>query len=148
MRKANGNRPKTTNNLMRELMQTERLDRYLEKNNGQMLDTTLADELKKRLEALQLTRAEVALRSGLSRVYVYEIFSGKKLPSRDSVICLCFALEMEPQEISLLLKHTGYPPLYPRSRRDSVILFAARRHKTLLELEEMLRQQQLPGLQR
>lgn len=79
-------------------------------------------------------------------MYVYEIFSGKKVPSRDSVICLCFALEMEPQEISLLLKHTGYPPLYPRSRRDSVILFAAKRHKTVIELDEMLRQQQLPGM--
>ena len=94
MKNGNGPRPKTTGNLMRELMQTERLDRYLEKNDGQMVDTTLADELKKRLDALELTRAEAALRSGLSRVYVYEIFSGKKVPSRDSVICLCFALEM------------------------------------------------------
>ena len=85
MKNGNGPRPKTTGNLMRELMQTERLDRYLEKNDGQMVDTTLADELKKRLDALELTRAEAALRSGLSRVYVYEIFSGKKVPSRDSV---------------------------------------------------------------
>lgn len=46
MKNGNGPRPKTTGNLMRELMQTERLDRYLEKNDGQMVDTTLADELK------------------------------------------------------------------------------------------------------
>ena len=133
---------------MRELMQTERLDRYLEKNSGQMVETSLAEELTRLLEEQQLTRSEIAVRSGLSRVYIYEVFAGKKIPSRDSVICLCFALEMEPQEISLLLKHTGYPPLYPRSRRDSVILFAAKRHKTVIELDEMLRQQQLPGMQR
>ena len=96
MKNGNGPRPKTTGNLMRELMQTERLDRYLEKNDGQMVDTTLADELKKRLDALELTRAEAALRSGLSRVYVYEIFSGKKVPSRVSVICPWFALGMGP----------------------------------------------------
>src|SRR5699024_2028016 len=36
MKNGNGPRPKTTGNLMRELMQTERLDRYLEKNDGQM----------------------------------------------------------------------------------------------------------------
>ena len=53
MKNGNGPRPKTTGNLMRELMQTERLDRYLEKNDGQMVDTTLADELKKRLDAFR-----------------------------------------------------------------------------------------------
>ena len=32
MKNGNGPRPKTTGNLMRELMQTERLDRYLERS--------------------------------------------------------------------------------------------------------------------
>ena len=148
MKRTGQPRPKTTSNLMRELMQVEQLDRYLEENGGQMIETTLAGELTRLLEERQLTRTEVAARSGLSRVYVYEVFSGKKLPSRDSVIRICFALSLGPQEIASLFKHTGYPPLYPRSRRDAVILFAARRHTTLPELTEMLSRQGLPVIAR
>ena len=148
MKSTGQSRPKTTSNLMRELMQTERLDRYLEKNSGQMVETSLAEELTRLLEEQQLTRSEIAVRSGLSRVYIYEVFAGKKIPSRDSVIRICFALSLGPQEIVSLLKHTGYPSLYPRSRRDAVILFAARRHTTLAELNEMLSRQHLPEIAR
>lgn len=139
---------KSTGNLLEELLQTEQLESFLETNDAQLLDTTLAQELQKLLAEKQITKAEAALKSGLSRVYVYQIFSGMKIPSRDRLLCLCFALSLEPEEISNLLKHTGYAALYPRNRRDSVILFAAGRHKTLMELEEMLEQQQLPGIQK
>ena len=140
--------PKTTANLMEELLQTRRLEDYLGENDAQLLDTTLPQELGKLLEKTGLFRGEVAVRSGLSRVYVYQIFSGQKTPTRDSLLRICFSLAMDAEEISVLFQHTGYPVLYPRDRRDSVIIFAATRHKTLLELEEMLEQQQLRGLQK
>ena len=139
---------KTTGNLLEELLQTEKLDSYMEENRAELLDTTRAQELQKLMEGKPFSKADLAFRSGLSRVYIYQIFSGVKVPSRDSLICLCFALELEPDEIMDLFKHTGYPALYPRDRRDSVILFAASRHKTLIELEDMLEQQGLSGMQR
>lgn len=140
--------PKSTANLMEELLQTRRLEDYLETNDVHLLDVTLSEELEKLLENTGLSKGEVAVRSGLSRVYVYQIFAGQKMPSRDSLLRICFALSLDVREITMLFEHTGYPVLYPRDRRDSVILFAASRRKSLLELEEMLEQQQLRGLQK
>ncbi len=140
--------PKTTANLMEELLQARRLADYFENNGTQLLETTLPQELEKLIGEAGISKGEVAVRSGLSRVYVYQIFSGQKTPSRDSLLRICFALSMEVQQISRLFRYAGYPDLYPRDRRDSVIIFAASRHKTLLELEEMLEQQQLRGLQK
>ena len=140
--------PKTTANLMEELLQARRLADYLDNNGAQLLETTLPQELEKLMKEAGVSRGDIAVRSGLSRVYIYQIFSGQKTPSRDSLLRICFALSMDVQQISGLSRHTGYPDLYPRDRRDSVIIFAASRHKTLLELEEMLEQQQLRGLQK
>ena len=140
--------PKSTANLMEELLQTRRVEDYLQQNEVQLLDVTLSQELEKLLQNTQLSKSEIAIHSGLSRVYVYQVFAGQKVPSRDSLLRICFALSLDIGQITELLKHTGYPVLYPRDRRDSVILFAASRHKTLLELEEMLEQQQLRGLQK
>ena len=140
--------PKSTANLLKELLQVKQLDNYFEANDQELLHTSLPQELNKLLTQQPLSKGEIAVKSGLSRVYVYQIFSGQRIPSRDSLLRICFALSLEPEAISKLLKHTGYPVLYPRDRRDSVILFAAKRHKTVIELDEMLRQQQLPGMQR
>lgn len=140
--------PKSTANLMEELLQTRRVEDYLQQNEVQLLDVTLSQELEKLLQNTQLSKSEIAIRSGLSRVYVYQVFAGQKMPSRDSLLRICFALSLDIGQITELLKHTSYPVLYPRDRRDSVILFAVSRHKTLLELEEMLEQQQLRGLQK
>ena len=41
---------KTTGNLLEELLQTEKLDSYMEENRAELLDTTLAQELQKLLE--------------------------------------------------------------------------------------------------
>ena len=67
---------KSTGNLLEELLQTEQLESFLETNDAQLLDTTLAQELQKLLAEKQITKAEAALKSGLSRIYVYQIFSG------------------------------------------------------------------------
>ena len=138
---------KSTANLMEELLQTSRVEDFLQHNENQFVDMPLNRQLETLLEDAGISKGEIAVRSGLSRVYVYQVFAGQKIPSRDSLLRICFALSLDIGQITGLLKHSGYPVLYPRDRRDSVILFAASRHKTLLELEEMLERQQLRGLQ-
>lgn len=140
--------PKSTANLMEELLQISQVEDFLQQNENQFVDMTLSRQLETLLKDAGLSKGEVAVHSGLSRVYVYQVFAGQKVPSRDSLLRICFALSLDVGQMTGLLKHSGYPALYPRNRRDSVILFAASRHKTLLELEEMLEQQQLRGLQK
>ncbi len=47
-----------------------------------------------------------------------------KIPSRDKLIALCFGMDVSLDEAQTLLKYTGFAPLYPRNKRDIVIVSA------------------------
>ncbi len=77
-------------------------------------------------------------RSNLNRAYVYQIFLGKKYPSRDKVIALSFGLGLDAEEMQTLLKQAGYRELYPRDPRDTLILFAINQNMNILTTNELL----------
>ncbi len=77
-------------------------------------------------------------RSQFDRTYVYQIFSGKKTPSRNQLIALAFGMELSVDETPKMLKLSGNRDLYPRDARDALILFAIHRKKTVFEANELL----------
>ena len=94
--------------------------------------------LEQWLTQKHLTRAEVVRRSNLNKAYVYQIFSGKKYPSRDKVIALSFGLGLSAEEAQTLLKQAGYRELYPRDPRDALLLFALGKGMSILAANELL----------
>ena len=74
----------------------------------------------------------------LDRIYVYQIFSGKKKPSRDKLIALAFGLYLSDEEAQKMLKLSGNRPLYINDKRDVLILFALQKEMTILEVNELL----------
>ncbi len=58
--------------------------------------------------------------------------------SRDKVLAICFTLKLSFEEIQALLKATGYPILYARISRDSIIIFALQHNITLTDTNELL----------
>ena len=92
--------PKTTANLMEELLQARRLADYLDNNGAQLLETTLPQELEKLMKEAGVSRGDIAVRSGSSRGYSYQIFSGQKTQSRASLLRICFPLSVDVQQIS------------------------------------------------
>lgn len=129
---------KTTDELTHEIYTATDIEDYLSKNKSSFLSETLPEHLKALLLRKNLTRAEVARRSQLEKAYVYQIFSGERMPSRDKLITLAFGLGLSADETQTMLKISGYKELYARSRRDSVILFALRQNNTLFETNDML----------
>ena len=90
------------------------------------------------LKQKRLTRAQVVRRSNLNRAYVYQIFSGRKYPSRDKVIALAFGLGLNAAETQTFLKQAGYRELYPRDPRDALLLFAFGKGMTLIDANNLL----------
>lgn len=129
---------KTTDELTHEIYAATDIEDYLSDNKSSFLSEALPEHLKKLLSQKNLTRAEVARRSQLEKAYVYQIFSGERMPSRDKLITLAFGLGLSADETQTMLKISGYKELYARSRRDSVMLFALNQNNTLLEVNEML----------
>lgn len=129
---------KTTDELTHEIMASNNILDYFEKNSGEMQVSTLPEYLESWLQKKGRSRADVVRASNLNRAYVYQIFSGRKYPSRDKVIALAFGLGLTPEETQALLKQAGYRELYPRDPRDALLLHSLSRSQTIIEANEVL----------
>lgn len=77
--------------------------------------------------------------SALNQIYGYQIFDGKrKKPSRNKLIQLIFGMGLDITDSQRLLKIAGVNELYPRVKRDSIIIFALNKKISLSECDELL----------
>ena len=51
----------------------------------------------------------------MSEVYLHQVFSGRRRPSRDRLVCICIGLKATLDEAQELLKQAGYAQLYPKN---------------------------------
>ncbi len=129
---------KSTEELMHEIENSRSFVDYLEGNAEEMQLHPFPECLDGWLKKKQLSRADVVRQSNLNKAYVYQIFSGRKYPSRDKVIALGFGLKLNIEEMPLLLKQAGYRTLYPRDTRDALLLFALKEGMNILDTNNLL----------
>lgn len=129
---------KTTEELNHEIKTATDIEDYLKKNKENMLINNLPEYLNMLLVQKGLSKANVIRNSLLDRSYVYQIFSGEKMPSRDKLIAMAFGLCLSEKETQKMLKLSGNRELYARDERDALILFALQRKKTIWETNELL----------
>lgn len=134
---------KSTDELIHEIRSATDIEDYLTKNKENMLTTDLTRHLNMLLSEKGMKKADVIRRSLLGRAYVYKIFSGEKIPSRDKLLALAFGLGLSDEEAQKMLKLSGNRELYARDKRDALILFALQRNKSVLEVNELLYEHKL-----
>ena len=122
---------KTTDELRHEIKAATDIEDYLNSNKEELALHAL-------LSRKGINKAEVVRGSLLSRAYVYQIFSGEKMPSRDKLIALAFGLHLSEEEAQALLKVSKNQELYARDSRDAVILFALQRNMPIFKANELL----------
>ena len=127
-----------TSELLEILKHAPNVTDYLEQESENLATAPLHELLKEELNKKGLSPGELAKLAGTDRVYTYQILSGQKTPSRDKVLALCMALQMSFEDTQDLLKRTGYPPLYPRIEKDSVLIFAFQRGLSIIDANELL----------
>ena len=113
--------PKTTSDLNQELFEQPNLDAYLEENLPTFSPRAVGNLLKELQARKPLSKAALARRANMSEVYLHQIFSGRRTPSRDRLLCLCIGLEATLDETQALLRQASYAVLYPRLERDAII---------------------------
>lgn len=111
---------------------------YLSRNREQMLHPNVGRELDKLCRGQKLSKAAVARRSGVSEVYLHQVFAGKRSPSRDRLLCLCIGLSAGVEEIQKLLRQAGFAQLDPRITRDALILYGLSRGQSLPQINGAL----------
>ncbi len=76
--------------------------------------------------------------SGMSEIYLHQIFAGRRNPSRNRLLCLCYGLGASIEEAQELLKLCGMAQLYPKLKRDAIIYYGLQHGLGLFEINDKL----------
>ena len=74
----------------------------------------------------------------MSDIYLHQIFSGRRNPSRSRLLCLCIGLGASLEETQELLKLCGLAQLYPKLRRDAIIIYGLTHRLSLFSINDSL----------
>ena len=114
------------------------LNRFLDENRENFNNTSVADSLNQMILKQRISKSALARQSGMSEVYLHQVFSGRRTPSRTRLLCMCFGLQTTVEEAQVLLKQCGYAPLYPKNRRDAILLYGLIHKETLFQINDAL----------
>ena len=130
---------KSTTELLNELKNFDSFKEYEKINKNSMINKTLSQYLCDLLEEKLLKKSDVIRKGELNESYAYQMFSGvKSTPSKDKLICLSIGMDLSVDETNSLLKLAGLSPLYPRIKRDSIIIINMNNKKSVVEINEEL----------
>lgn len=130
---------KATDELLKILNQEEEIETYIEENKEDLIDLSLSDYLDDMLKKYNISKNSAINNSELNQIYGYQIFYGKKKnPSRDKLIQLIFGMGLNITDAQRLLKIAGVNELYPRIKRDSIIIFAINKKINITQCDELL----------
>ncbi len=101
-------------------------------------NVSLADYLQELMMKHNMTMMEIVRISLLSKSYVYQIFSGERMPSRDVLLRIGLAMSCTIDEIQHLLIHAQIGCLYPKVKRDAAIFCCISQGFSLIETNEFL----------
>lgn len=124
--------------LFHSLENAASISRFLTENQAKFRSQSIGELVSDRVKAHNLTKSTVAERAGTSWVYLYQILTDKRHPSRNRILSIGIALGCELDELQTLLRDCGYATLDIRSRRDSIILYGILHGQNMFDINENL----------
>lgn len=138
--------PIDTDFMLEKLKQADDITVFMHENAAAFSSLTLKDLINSLIKRHHLKKSRIIADSGINEVYFYEILSGKKKPSRDKLLALAIGMKLHLDECALLLRTGGVNELYPRNRRDAIIIFALSRKLNVYDLNDLLYEAEEPIL--
>lgn len=106
--------------------------------HSEFLPNERSEELKRMIKDKNVSNSKVIKNSGVTKDYFYSIYLGKRNPSRNKTIQLCFGLALNGKEANLFLKKMGHNELYLRDERDAIVYYALSNEHSFFETEDFL----------
>ena len=128
----------TTSELLKTLNSCNNIDSYFKENSQYILDTNISQYLYNVFAEKCLIKSRVFKKAEIDEIFGYKIFSGKKNPSRNTLIAICIGAGFTLNETQTALKIAGYATLYPKNKRDCIIIFGINHQKTVCDINEEL----------
>ena len=111
--------------ILRNIHSEPELNEYLGSAETLSPYTSFADYFLSLPEVSEMPRTELIRKSGLERTYAYQILNGtREKPGRDKILRLCLAAGLDADRVRKALEAGKEAPLYPRNRRDAILIFA------------------------
>ena len=128
----------STDTLAKRVMRTKKLSQFMQNNEAFMESMSLPEYLERLLHDRGLSIADVIRRSQVERSYGYQIFRGMRKPSRDRLLMLALGMNLNMDETGRLLMIGGRSPLYPRLKRDAVLMYCVKESLSVYKTQELL----------
>lgn len=125
-----------TEELLERVLAAATPEAYLEE--GLTIERDLSDYLNELLVEKGIKRAAVVRASGLNGTFVYDVFMGKSRMRRDNALMLAFGLGCTLRETQRLLRLDGVGELWPKVRRDAILIWCIEHGFTRSEADDEL----------
>lgn len=94
---------------------------------------TFSEYIKEIMIKRDLYKKDISKASLIDRSYTSQIIEGDKHPGRDKVLAITIGLGFSLEETQKALKLAGLNELYPKSKRDSIIIFAINKQMSIMD---------------
>lgn len=125
-----------TEELLERLLAAATPEAYLDE--GLTIDRKLPDYLRDLLSEKGLKRADVVRASGLNSTFVYDVFAGKSRLGRDNALMMALGLGCDLRQTQRLLRLDGVAELWPKDRRDAVLIWCVEHGLTRAQADDEL----------
>ena len=115
-------------------------------NKRDDIRSMFTDNFNRLLQENGLTISQLVYKTPFSQSYLYQVASGTRRMSRDSAIILSFAMSLDLEQTQRLLKYSNNAELYPKVRRDAVIICCIECGMTVEQADDMLLKKSEKGL--
>ena len=136
----------STDELLKLLFKERSLEQFLLRNESAYLNADFSNYLSNWCKSHQEIPEQLIRRANLEKSFGHQLFSGKRKPSRDTVIQLAFAMQASVAQAQEMLKVARKSVLYPRIKRDTVIIYCLHNHISLVDTQIILQDLELPLL--
>lgn len=136
----------STEELLSLLYKTPSLSLFLEDKGSDITLPVFHDYISSLCAEQNEVPEHIIQRAGLEKSFGHQLFSGRRTPSRDTVLQLAFGFSLSVAGAQELLKVARKSPLYPRVKRDSAIIYCLYHEKSFVDTQIILHDLDLPIL--
>lgn len=128
------------------LLKASSLEEFVKNNEKELKLPSFKEYITELCNDQKNVAERIIKRANIERSFGHQIFRGSRNPSRDTVLQLAFGFEADVDTAQELLKHARMSALYPRVKRDAVIIYCLHYHFTLMDTQLILYEMDLPLL--
>lgn len=131
-------RKPNTEILAERLINSHDIHTFLDHHDKKIDAEHFNDFLYKLIEAKGLKISDCLKRSQINESYGYQLFNGKRQPSRTKVLQIALGINCTLEQTNRLLKLAEKSELYVKDQRDAVVMFALNKGWSLYDTEALL----------